>query len=139
MTYIDYNSEWSSRLNAAIHSEGYPVGSQLTREMQKTGLIKALPGYLLFCFCENQRAIHATPWEALDGVKPAQLYLIQKHHWFPDQVFSLSHEQLQLVLHEELCQIELPERAHQAVQSDIQYLGIPGMKLKRVSVMPESS
>jgi len=131
MNYIDYSKEWSERVQAAILAEDHPEGAPINRDTHKRAVLKALPGYLLFSFCQELRATHATPWEPLEGLKAVQLYVIQKHHWDLAQVQSLSEEQLQFVLHEELCQVELTDRAYDMAQSDIAYLGMAGLKLKQ--------
>lgn len=131
MNYINYAKEWSDRVEAVIFAEGHPEGAPLSREAHKRAVLKALPGYLLFSFSQELRDIHATPWEQLEGLKAAQLYVIQKYHWDLAQVQSLSEEQLQFVLHEELCQVELTESAYQMAQVDIVYLGMAGLNLKQ--------
>ncbi|HEY0286137.1 MAG TPA: hypothetical protein VGC62_03875 [Pseudomonas sp.] len=131
MSYVDYGAVWSRRLEMAGQSGGQGPHALVSREMQKDALLKALPHYLLFCFCELKRHACATEWEPLAGLKPAQLHVIQKHHWLPDQAFSLTHDQLQLVLHDELRELALPEQAYQPVQADLDRLDIQGIQLKR--------
>lgn len=129
MSNLDYAAEWAKKFSEALQVHGYEIGANLSRQVQQEAVLKALPGYLLLCFCEEQRGLRGTRWEPLDGVKPAQLFVIQKHHWLPDQAFSLTHEQLQLVLHDELRALALTSRAYRVVQSDIEHLGLTGMKL----------
>ncbi|EXF96278.1 hypothetical protein HK44_020495 [Pseudomonas fluorescens HK44] len=87
----------------------------------KSAVIKAIPGYLLFCFCEMQREAQATFWEPMDGNKPVSAYLIKKHHWHPDQVSALSNELLLLVLHDELLHLQ-GSPMYDPVQKDIDFL-----------------
>ncbi|GEM_PF-4616314 len=128
MSYANYAKEWSDRINKALSAEGQSR-DRASQEARAKALLKALPGYLLFCFCEEQKQDRATRWEPLEGIRPAQLYVIQKHHWLPDQAFSLTHEQLQLVLHDELRELALPERAIEPVQADLDAWEMEGVHL----------
>ena len=125
---IDYETEWRDRLEAVIN-KALPEGSRVTDRDCREGVYKAYPGYLLFCFCEKYRQKHATHWQAFEGFIPAQLYLIEKHHWLPDQAFALNEEQLLLLLHQELVEMRLPPFAHQKLQHDFGYLDVRGVRL----------
>ena len=48
-------------------------------------------------------------YQHLNGIEAIHLYLIQKHHWLPSVVRSLSYEDLQFALHEEMQGWTLPE------------------------------
>lgn len=41
-------------------------------------------------------------YKDIDGMEAIHLYLIHKHHWLPRDVRSMSYEDLQLALHQEL-------------------------------------
>lgn len=125
---INYAIEWQDRLDAIVH-KSLPEGSRVTDQNFKEAAYKAYPGYLLFCFCEKYRQKHATHWQAFDGLVPAQLHLIEKHHWLPDQAFALSEEQLLLLLHQELVGMRLPQQAYQKLQDNFAYLDVRGVRL----------
>lgn len=123
-----YWNEWSRRTDEQLKNVA-PNGILVTDEHRRETLVRALPGYLLFCFCEKYREKFATPWQHLDGLSPAHLRLIDKHHWLPDQVFSLKEEQLILLLHSELRSEKLPRQAYLLVTSDLSDLAMKDFQL----------
>lgn len=50
-------------------------------------------------------------WKAIDGIEAVHYYLIQKYHWLPRDVRSMTHEEMRLALHEELQDWTLPKAA----------------------------
>lgn len=125
---VNYADEWRDHLEAVVN-KALPEGSRVTDRDFREGAYKAYPGYLLFCFCEKYRQQYATHWQAFEGFLPAQLYLIEKHHWLPDQAFALDEEQLLLLLHQELVDFRLQPQAHQKLQDDFQQLNIRDVRL----------
>ncbi|VVN75916.1 hypothetical protein PS833_00733 [Pseudomonas fluorescens] len=125
---INYESEWRDRIDAVVH-KALPEGTSVTDRDYREAAYKAYPGYLLFCFCEKYRQQYATHWQALDGFIPAQLHLIEKHHWLPEQAFALDEEQLLLLLHRELTDLRLPQQAYQKLLDDFEYLDVRGVRL----------
>lgn len=125
---VNYAYEWRDRLEAVVN-ETLPEGSRVTDRDFREGVYKAYPGYLLFCFCEKYRQQYATHWQSLAGFLPAQLYLIEKHHWLPDQAFALNEQQLLLLLHRELVDFRLPPQAHQKLLDDFAHLDVRGVRL----------
>lgn len=125
---VNYADEWRDRLETVVN-KALPEGSRVTDRDFRDGAYKAYPGYLLFCFCEKYRQQYATHWQAFEGFLPAQLYLIEKHHWLPDQAFVLDEEQLLLLLHQELVEMRLPQHAHQKLEHDFGYLDVRGVRL----------
>ena len=129
MSKANYESEWVDRRNAAIHKL-LPVGATLTDEAERDAIYEILPGYLLFCFCESYRQEFATQWQAFEGFTPAQLYLIEKHHWLPEQALGLKESDLLLLLHRELLAIRAPQQARKTIQDDFARLGVLLSNLK---------
>lgn len=124
----NYESEWRDRLDDSV-KKALPEGSRITDQDYKDAAYKVYPGYLLFCFCEKYRQQFATHWQTFEGIVPAQLFLIEKHHWLPDQALALSEEQLLLLLHRELVDFRLPRQVHQKLLSDFAHLGVRGIRL----------
>lgn len=125
---VNYGIEWQDRLDEIVR-KAVPEGSVIGDQDYRAAVYKAFPAYLLFCFCEKYRQKHATHWQGFEGFIPAQLYLIEKHHWLPDQAFALSEEQLLLLLHQELVEMRLPQHAHQKLQQNFEYLDVRGVRL----------
>lgn len=125
---IDYESEWRDRLEAVINKT-LPEGTVVTDRDFREAAYKAYPGYLLFCFCEKYRQQYATHWQAFEGFIPAQLCLIEKHHWLPERALALKEDELLLLLHRELLDLRLPPRAHQKLQHNFEYLHIQDLHL----------
>lgn len=125
---VNYGIEWQDRLDEIVR-KAVPEGSVIGDQDYRAAVYKAFPAYLLFCFCEKYRQKHATHWQGFEGFIPAQLYLIEKHHWLPDQAFALKEEQLLLLLHQELVEMRLPQRAHQKLEHDFGYLDVRGVRL----------
>ena len=128
MSDVSYEKEWKDRIDTAMH-KALPEGASVTDKAVREAAYKVFPGYLLFCFCEKYRQQYATHWQAFEGFAPAQLHLIEKHHWLPDQAFALTEERLLLLLHRELLDLRLPSQAHRKLLEDFQYLGIRGVRL----------
>lgn len=129
MSDVSYESEWRARVDAATHKL-VPVGARITGEAERDAVYEALPGYLLFCFCEKYRREFATQWQRLEGFVPAQLFLIEKHHWLPEQVFALKEDELLLLLHRELLELRLPQQAYKRLQEDFSRLDVCFLHLK---------
>ena len=125
---VNYEVEWRDRLDDALH-KALPEGATVSDRERRSAAYDAYPGYLLFCFCEKYRQKHTTHWQAFEGFIPAQLYLIEKHHWLPDQAFALKEEQLLLLLHQELVEMRLPQPAYQKLLDDFAYLEVGGVRL----------
>lgn len=128
MSDVSYESEWRNRIEAAM-CKALPEGATITDKAVREAVYQVFPGYLLFCFCEKYRQQYATHWQAFEGFVPAQLHLIEKHHWLPDQAFALTEERLLLLLHRELLDLRLPPQAHRKLLEDFQYFGIRGVRL----------
>lgn len=128
MKQLNYEDVWRERLDAFVHSQ-LPEGKTVSDRDYRDAVYEVFSGYLLFCFCEKFRRQHATRWQEFEGLTPARLHLIEKHHWLPDQVAALKDDQLVLLLHEELAGLQLPARAHQKLTQDFLYLGIRDIHL----------
>ena len=50
-------------------------------------------------------------WKAMDGIEAVHYYLIQKYHWLPRDVRSMTYDEMRLALHEELQDWTLPKAA----------------------------
>lgn len=127
---INYAEEWRERVDAVVHA-ALPDGAPIADKDYREAVYKAYPAYLLFCFCEKYRQQHATYWQPMPGLVPAQLRLIEKHHWLPDQAFALGEDRLLLLLHEELAGLRLPAQAHEKLSSDFEYLHILDIELNQ--------
>ena len=127
-TKINYAHEWRDRLEAAVN-EALPEGSRVSERDFREGAYKVYPGYLLFCFCENYRQQNATYWQPLEGFVPAQLCLIEKHHWLPDQALALTEQMLLLLLHRELAEFRFQPQAHQKLLDDFAQFDVRGVRL----------
>lgn len=128
MKNVDYYQEWTSRLDEDVHASNQE-GEKLTDNHFRESAYRVYPRFLLFCFCEKYRQAHATKWQPLEGDLPAKLYLIEKHHWLPEQVLYLQESELLLLLQSELKALHLPVFAHQAVQKEFQELRIHDLPL----------
>ncbi len=68
--------------------------------LRKKYLVEGDLNYLLHVFghtlAEREGYMNA------DGVEAIRIYLINKHHWLPRDVRSMSHEDLQIALHVEM-------------------------------------
>lgn len=117
MKQLSYDDVWRERLEACAHTQ-LPEGATVTDRDFRNAAYAAFPGYLLFCSCENFRSQHATRWQKFEGLAPAHLHLIEKHHWLPDQVAALGETQLVQLLHKELAELRPPEQAHQKLTRD---------------------
>lgn len=53
-------------------------------------------------------------YKDLDGMEAVYLYLVNKHHWLPRDVRSMSADDLRLALHEEMTGWTLPTEARTA-------------------------
>ena len=134
MSQVSYEGEWIARVNAATRKM-VPVGARITNEAERDAVYGVLPGYLLFCFCEQYRQQYATHWQALDGFIPAQLRLIEKHHWLPEQAFAITAEdELLLLLHRDLLDLQLPRQVYDQLQGDFERLGVCFSHLKTAEV-----
>lgn len=127
---INYSDEWQERMEEAVH-KALPDGTPIRDKDYRDAAYKAFPTYLLFCFCEKYRQQHATYWQPMPGLVPAQLRLIEKHHWLPDQAFALGEDQILLLLHRELAEFRLPVQAHEKLSRDFQFLHILDIELNQ--------
>ncbi|KQP40000.1 hypothetical protein ASF44_07990 [Pseudorhodoferax sp. Leaf274] len=50
-------------------------------------------------------------WQDIDGMDAVHLHLINKHHWLPRDVRSMTEDDLRLALHEEMQGWTLPTAA----------------------------
>lgn len=103
---MNYQREWYDLRDAnqerlRKQSISHPTDADVARN--------ALGMYKLKCFCERLRRQYAAPWLGLTQVDAARLYLINKHHWHPEQVKGFDLGSLLLVLHEELVQLRLTD------------------------------
>jgi len=128
MSNVNYTIEWMDRVGATIHKM-LPEGVTVTDKAARDAVYKAFPGYLLFCFCEKYRQQYATHWQAFEGFIPAQLLLIEKHHWLPERAFALTEDDLLLLLHHELLDLRLPSQVHQKLRHEFDFLGIRDLHL----------
>lgn len=118
-----YSDVWRERLDQHVH-ERLPSGSPVKDSDYRDAVYAVYPKYLLFCFCEKYRAQHATAWQKLEGILPAHLYLIDKHHWLPGQVASLDEDELLLLLHQELAGLRIPVDVRDLLVDDFRLLNI---------------
>lgn len=118
-----YEDEWKRRIEKSVCGR-LPVGSIVQDSDYREAAYAIYPGYLLFCFCEKYRAKHATVWQKLEGLLPAQLFLIEKHHWLPDQVATIEEDQLLFLLHRELSDLRLPGHVREFLLDDFSQLNI---------------
>lgn len=118
-----YEDEWKRRIDQSVRDR-IPVGAIVRDSDYREAAYAIYPGYLLFCFCEKYRAKHATVWQRLEGLLPAQLFLIEKHHWLPDQVATIQEDQLLLLLHRELAEMRLPGHVRDLLLDDFSHLDI---------------
>lgn len=128
MRDVNYDLEWASRLDEDAHASN-AGGTRLTDSHFRESAYRTYPRFLLFCFCEKYRQAHATKWQPLEGDLPAKLYLIDKHHWLPEQALALREDQILLLLQSELKELRLPVNAHQTLQSEFQLLDIHDLPL----------
>lgn len=131
MKQVSYSNEWMDRLEAHAR-KGLPEGVTPPDRNYREAAYVVFPAYLLFCYCEKFREQRATTWQRFEGLTPARLRLIEKHHWLPDQVEALKEDQLLLLLHEELADLRLPAQAHQKLVRDFHHLGIRDISLNSI-------
>lgn len=127
---MDYRAEWQKALDNAEASLGLSEVAEMTREDAKRAIVKALPQYLLMCFCEGVRMTDAKRWEPLEGLRAAHHYLIQKHQWSPQTVEALGVDQLCLALNPELRELDLSPQARAPFWSDVVHYRIQGLDLE---------
>lgn len=65
--------------------------------------------YHLECFGDELAQKHG--YKGLDGMEAVRYYLMQKHHWLPRDVMSMSAEEMRFALHEEMQSWTLPKAA----------------------------
>lgn len=118
-----YEDEWKRRIEQSVRDR-LPVGAAVRDADYREAAYAIYPGYLLFCFCEKYRAQHATAWQKLEGILPAHLYLIDKHHWLPGQVAPLDEDELLLLLHQELAGLRIPVDVRDLLVDDFRLLNI---------------
>ncbi|GGC83869.1 hypothetical protein [Vreelandella lutescens] len=76
--------------------------------LAKKVVAAAFKEYLLLCYSETVRSDRVAPWESLTDRQGAELSAIEKHHWLPEQVRSMSNDDLLLALNSEIQSFQLP-------------------------------
>lgn len=84
----------------------------------------AFKEYLLLCYSESVRSERSTPWEPLIDRQGAELIAIERHHWLPEQVRSLSNDDLLLALNKEIQSFQLPSPALDGCSSWLNNFGL---------------
>lgn len=72
--------------------------------------------YKLQCFCERLIVRYESPWMEFGPLEAGRLYLLNKHHWSPQDVQELGLPDLLLLLHEELIEMKLNQEEWKPVQ-----------------------
>ena len=78
-----------------------------TSDFAEIVIAAAFREYLLLCYSEKVRAERFAPWEPLTGRQGAELAAMEKHNWLPDQVRSMSNDDLLLALNSEIQSFQL--------------------------------
>lgn len=126
---INYAAEWQRLTHAALTEIRPEDTKAATNDQRVSAVLRALPEFLLACFCEREREKSARLWEPLEGFKPAYLHLMDKHHWTLETVCAMSAADLCLALHSELLAMQMPEAAKEVVRSDAAHYEMAGLKL----------
>lgn len=126
---LNYAKEWQRLTRAALIEIRPDDTKAATEEQRVSAILKALPEFLLACFCELERGKSARLWEPLEGFKPAHLHLMHKHHWTLETVRAMTAADLCLALHSELLAMQMPDAAKEVVRSDAAHYEMAGLKL----------
>ncbi|VVO79183.1 hypothetical protein PS870_01699 [Pseudomonas fluorescens] len=130
MNKVNYAIEWADRAEADARKAVGP-NAAITDGDYREAIYRVYPGFLLFCFCEKYRDEFATYWQKMEGITPARLHLIEKHHWLPEQALALKEEQILLLLHQELRELHLPAQVQERLLKDFAYLKIQDLPLNQ--------
>ncbi|MBS6039964.1 hypothetical protein [Pseudomonas sp.] len=116
---INYRAEWEklvSRFADELRDKPdlrWPGVNRYQAEYQ------ALGRYKLLCFAEKIAKEPLALWGHLTTDQALQLYLINKHHWHPDQVSDLKEVDYLYLLRDELAQLKLDTEQSHPIRSGL--------------------
>lgn len=110
-----YSAMWAEAVN---DQEGVAKADQRTQEHWESKASRLGFGiYKARCFCERLTREYDSPWFQPSEVESGRLYLINKHHWHPEQVKGLNLIHLMTLLHAELVEMKLTEKEWEPVRN----------------------
>ncbi|AVB15066.1 hypothetical protein BVY11_12725 [Pseudomonas amygdali pv. morsprunorum] len=119
---FNYAAEWFGlvdRYDQAIREKKEELWSGRFPDQH---LRQALGDYKLKCFAERMRKSPQAIWKALDPHEALRLYLINKHHWHPDQVRAIDRDdQFLYLLRDELVSMRLTSEEAAPVRQSVEH------------------